>query len=236
VSSTDFDYPSQTTGLRVPYGPTLLDTCVIQNLMALGKKYGDDGRLSADGERRLLARFGEAYTGELVALDLLVEAYQRSGPPWVVSESSLIELEKVNGSKGRELRHWWFEWADYFRGCLDEDWYPEVDPEGLIVPRGPEVAEGQLTLAVAAALSPLSPECVPPFGPFRDAGDRALIREARRAGIPMILTTDLTSFWAHRRALYPLGIEIWRPTDLWRTVAHVHAVEVARWSSMLPAT
>jgi hypothetical protein len=163
-------------------------------------------------------------------------AYQRNGSPWVVSESSLIEFEKVNGSKGRKLRRWWFEWADYFQGCLDADWYPEVDPEGLIVPRGPEVAKGQLALAIAPALWPLSPECVPVFGPFRDTGDRALIRDARRAGIPMILTTDLTSLWTYRRALYPLGIEIWRPTDLWRTVANDHAVEVARWRSMLPAT
>jgi hypothetical protein len=234
VIATDFDYPSQRAGLRVPDGPMLLDTCVIQNLMALGE-YGEDGRLSIDGELLLLARFGDRYTDELVALDALVGVFQRNGPPWVVSESSLIELDRVNGTKGQRLREWWFEWADYFQGCLDADWYPELDSHGLVVPGGPEVAEGQLALAIAPSLWPLSAECVPAFGPFRDAGDRALIRDARRAGIPTILTTDLKSFWTNRRVLYPFGIEIWRPTDLWRTAARAHALEVARWRSMLPA-
>jgi hypothetical protein len=234
MSGSDLHYPSQKAGLRVPDGPTLLDTCVIQNLIALGK-HGEDGRLSAEGERLLVARFGESYVDELVALDLLVGAYERNGPPWVVSESSLIEFDKVDGAKGRELRQWWFEWAGYFQGCLDADWYPEVYPDGLIVARGPEVAEGQLALPVAAPLSPVSAPCVPAFAPFRDAGDRALIRDAWRSGIPTILTTDLKSFWANRRALYPFGIEIWRPSDLWRTVAYEHAVEVTRWRSMLPA-
>jgi hypothetical protein len=226
----DFDYPSQKAGLRVPEGPTLLDTCVIQNLMALGK-HGEDGRLTAEGERVLLARFGAPYTDELVALDCLVETYQRNGPPWVVSESSLIEFQKTNGAKSRELRQWWFEWADYFQGCLDADWYPDIDPHGLVIAGGPEVADGQLALSIVPALSP---DCVPSFGPFRDAGDRALIRDAMRAGIPTILTTDLKSFWANRRVLYPFGIGIWRPTDLWRTIARDHSLEVARWRAMLP--
>lgn len=108
VITTDFDYPSQKAGLRVPDGPMLLDTCVIQNLMALGE-YGEDGRLSTDGERQLLARFGDRYTDELVALDVLVEVFQRNGPPWFVSESSLVELDRVNGTKGQRLREWWFE-------------------------------------------------------------------------------------------------------------------------------
>jgi hypothetical protein len=56
-----------------------------------------------------------------------------------------------------------------------------------------------------------------------------------RAGIPAILTTDLKSFWRHRSALYSLGIEIWRPTDLCTTLCHEQAVEVARWRSALPA-
>jgi hypothetical protein len=233
VATADFDYPSQTSGLRVPNGPTLLDTSVIWNLMAIGE-HSDDGRLSADGERHLLVRLGEKHTDELVALDLLTAAYERNGSPWVVSETSLIEVEKRDGARGRKLRQWWHEWADYFQGCLDADWYPEVDADDLIVRRGPEVAEGQFALAVAPPLPRLSAECVPAFGPFRDAGDRALIRDALRAGIPTILTTDIRSFWANRRALYPFGIEVWRPTDLWRTVAHDRAVEVARWRAMLP--
>jgi hypothetical protein len=219
----DFDYPSQKAGLRVREGPTLLDTCVIQNLRALGT-YGEDGRLTADGALVLLSRFGARYTDELVALDCLVGAYGRNGPPWVVSESSLLELDKAGGTKGWELRQWWFEWADYFQGCLHAEWYPDLDLRGLVVNQGPEPGEGQLALPIAPRAAALSGDRVPSFGPFRDAGDRALIRDAMRAGIPTILTTDLRSFWANRRALYPFGIEIWRPSDLWRIIARDHAI------------
>jgi hypothetical protein len=36
------------------------------------------------------------------------------------------------------------------------------------------------------------------------------VRDALRAGIPAILTTDIRSFWARRHALYGYGIEVWR--------------------------
>jgi hypothetical protein len=210
----------------------LLDTCVIQNLRSLGD-VGEDGHLNDEGVGLLLSRFGATLTEELAALDAMLHVFERNGAPWVVSESSLIEFERVNGAKGHKLRGWWHEWAGYFNGCLDADWYPEIDPDGLIIQRGPEVADGQLALEIAPPLWPLSADCVPAFGPFADGGDRALIRDAMRAGISTILTTDLKSFWRHRRTLYPLGIEIWRPTDLWMTLCHEQAVEVARWRSAI---
>jgi hypothetical protein len=120
--------------------------------------------------------------------------------------------------KGHRLRQWWQEWADYFGGGIKESWYPHIDTERLVVRWSPEVAEEQLSLPVAPPLWPLAAECIPRLDPFTDAGDRALIRIAMRAGIPTILTTDINSFWSHRRAAYALGVEIWRPTDLWRTL------------------
>lgn len=212
----------------------LLDTCVIQNLKTIGD-VGEDGHLTDEGERILISRFGPTFTDELVALDGMLEVFERNGAPWVISESSLIEFEKVNGAKGHDLRQWWHEWARYFNGCLDEDWYPEIDPDGLIIQRGPQVADGQLALEVAPPLWPLSADCVPTFQPLDDAGDRALVRDAMRAGISTILTTDLKSFWRNRSALYPLGIEVWRPTDLWLTLCHEQAVEVARWRAAAQA-
>jgi hypothetical protein len=119
---------------------------------------------------------------------------------------------------GSGLREWWQQWADYFDGLYSEGWYPHVDAARLLIRNAPEVAVDQLSLPVEPARWPLDVECIPPFEPFRDAGDRALIRTAVRAGVPTILTTDLNSFWRYRRALYPLGIEIWRPTDLWKTL------------------
>lgn len=197
----------------------LLDTCVLQSLKLVMDTICEYGEYMTDEvEDHLLRRYPAPLGPELVALGVLIAVLGRNGPPWVVSESSLIEFEQLDSEKGRQLRRWWQEWADYFDGCLDGGWYPGLDAEALIVRRVPAVADGQLALAIEPARWPLAAECVFPFGPFPNAGDRALIRDALRAGIPAIVTTDLNSFWRHRRALYPLGIEIWRPTDLGKTL------------------
>jgi hypothetical protein len=54
------DYPSQRSGLQVPDGPILLDTCVIQNLMSLDEVFAYDGYVTDEDEPYLLARFGES--------------------------------------------------------------------------------------------------------------------------------------------------------------------------------
>lgn len=225
---TQLDYPSQRSGLQVPGGPILLDTCVLQNLKYVMGLVESDW-LDAESEDEILRRYPGALGAELVALADVAAVQQSNGPPWVVSETSLAEFAGTNGTKGRGLRTWWRDWADYVEACFDGGWYPELDVGDLSFRRGPEVADGQLALFEEPSSWPLSPECVPPFGPFRDAGDRALIRDAVRAGIPTILTTDLKSFWSNRHALFPLGIEIWRPSDLWRTLCHEQTAVVARW-------
>jgi hypothetical protein len=195
----------------------------------------DDQCMTEETADELLRRYPGGLGMELIALADVVNVLQRNGPPWVVAEVSLVEFDRAGGPKGGSLRRWWLEWADYVEGCREEGWYPLLDAASLLLQRAPTVAEGQQSLPVEAARWPLAPECVPSLGPFSDAGDRALIRVALRAGIPTILTTDLNSFWKHRRALYPLGIEIWRPTDLWKTLCHEQAVEVARWRALASA-
>jgi hypothetical protein len=32
--------------------------------------------------------------------------------------------------------------------------------------------------------------------------------------MPVILTTDLRTFWRHRFWLYEQGVEVWRPSDV----------------------
>lgn len=201
----------------------LLDTSVLQNLRVVMDVIADgegfaEGYLTDGDAENLLRRYPLPLGPELVALGDLMMVLERNGPPWVVSEASLIEFEPLHGTKGKQLRQWWSEWADYFDACLDGGWYPGLDVESLLIRQVPLVAQGQLSLEVEPQRPPLSAECVPAFGPFRDAGDRALIRTALRAGIPTILTTDLNSFWRHRHSLYPLGLEVWRPTDLWKTL------------------
>jgi hypothetical protein len=217
--SAAFDYPSQRSGLQFPVEPMLLDTSLLQHLKTVMDAMDEEYLTNAAADL-LLLRHPEPLGPELVALGELVTVLRRNGPSWVVSEASLIEFERLNNAKGAQFRQWWYEWADYFNGCLDGGWYPDIDPKPLIVRPLVTVADGQLSFSIEPARWSLSPECVPTFGPFRDAGDRALIRQALRAGLPTILTTDLRSFWRYRRALYPLGIEIWRPTDLWQTFQH----------------
>jgi hypothetical protein len=226
-----FDYPSQRSGLQIPAKPMLLDTCLLQHLRFVMDTL-DHEYMTDQAAELILRRHPEPLGAELMALGDVASVLQRNGPPWVISEISLIEFERAHGPKGESLRRWWLEWADYVEGCREEGWYPALDTASLLLQRSPTVAEGQQSLPVEAARWPLAAECVPTFGPFSDAGDRALIRVALRAGVPTILTTDLNSFWRHRRALYPLGIEVWRPSDLWKTLYHEQAVEVARWRAL----
>jgi hypothetical protein len=228
-----FDYPSQRSGLQFPAEPMLLDTCLLQHLKFVMDTVDDDC-MSEQAADEILRRYPGALGTELLALGDVVSVLQRNGPPWVVSEISLIEFDQLQGPKGNSLRRWWLEWADYAEGCRDGGWYPVLDAACLLLQRSPTVAEGQQSLPVEAARWPLAAECVPTFGPFSNAGDRALIRVAQRAGIPTILTTDLNSFWRHRRVLYPLRIEVWRPSGLWKTLCHERALEVARWRALTP--
>jgi hypothetical protein len=176
----------------------------------------DGEHMSDEVEEDILRRFPSRLGSELVALGDLAAVFHR--PPWVVSEASLVEFERLDNRKGAQLRRWWREWADYFGNDLDAGWHPDIDSEPLLIRQPSMVIDGQQALPIEPARSPLSADCVPTFGPFLDAGDRVLIRSALRAGIPTILTTDLNSLWRHRRCLYPLGIEVWRPTDVWKTL------------------
>jgi hypothetical protein len=214
---TPLDYPSQRRGVCSPAEPMLLDTCAIQHMkLVMDRTEGEF--MSDEDANELLRRYRGSLGPELVALGDLFALLERNGPPWVVAETSLIEFEQLDSVKGGQLRRWWHDWADYCESCLDGGWYPGLDVAALLLRSGPPVIPGQLALPVEPALWPLADECIPPLGPFMDAGDRALIRIAMRAGIPTILTTDLNSFWRHRRAAYALGVEIWRPTDLWQTL------------------
>jgi hypothetical protein len=195
----------------------LLDTCVLQHLKYVMDSL-DGEYISDEVEEDILRRFPSRLGSELVALGDLAAVFHRNGPPWVVSEASLVEFERLDNRKGVLLRQWWREWADYFGNDLDAGWYPGIDPEPLVIRPPSTEIDGQQALPIEPARPLLSSECVPAFGPFLDAGDRVVIRSALRAGIPTILTTDLKSFWRHRRCLYPLGIEVWRPTDVLKTL------------------
>jgi len=187
----------------------LLDTCLLQHLQFVMDLLGE-AFVWPDGTwAQLRRRYGPGLGEDLIALgEAIALMHPRVPPPWVVSETSLLEIERLGGPKGGALRAWWWEWAHFWEGCADD--YPAVATVELASHSAP-IAPGQLSLFEAPSC-PLT-ERGAPLGPFEDAGDRALIRDALRAGVPAILTTDLRSFWSRRRSLSHLGIEVWRPRD-----------------------
>jgi hypothetical protein len=74
----------------------LLDTCLLQNLEKVMETTGDEYDLSDEDVQHLIERYGPTLGPELVALAYLVIVLGRNDlPPWLVSEVSLIEFEKL---------------------------------------------------------------------------------------------------------------------------------------------
>ncbi len=198
----------------------LLDTCAVQHLDTVLALCGDEHSLDEEFARTLLTRYGLKLGPELLALAGLYAEFRGNGAPWAVSETSLAELACVGGGRGTALRDWWFDLWHYWDSC--EEFFPEIDYSGLAWPQ-PDVSPDQLALFEMDAAIPGHAALGEPLARLRDVGDRALVRDAIRAGIPSILTTDLRSFWSRRRDIYAYGIEVWRPTE----VLHVYRGETA---------
>jgi hypothetical protein len=200
----------------------LLDTCLLQHLEFVMDLLGDALRWPAGSTSWLVHCYGEQLGGDLIALgEIIVFLLPRQPLPWIVSETSLLELQRLGGAKGSRLRAWWYEWAEFWEGCAEV--YPEILTEALAPPLT-TLGPGQLALFEIPSRSRLDLESSAPLGSLRDAGDRALVRDAMRCGIPTILTTDLRSLWSHRQSLYVAGIEVWRPRDLLATLVAPLAV------------
>jgi hypothetical protein len=196
----------------------LLDTCAVQHLHLVWSwqpkaKSGCWARSEMAGIR---ARYGTRLGEEFLALYDLVKCgyFDFDGHPWVVSQRSLKEIERTQGDKGNALRAWWQSWADHWNAYLDaypgEEAWPGVDIRRLLRPEATVHAHQlSLPLGISESWTVAGLERLP------DVGDRALVCDARRSGVRAILTTDIRSFWNHRHAVFALGIEIWRPTDVW---------------------
>jgi hypothetical protein len=191
----------------------LLDTCLVQHLEHVAA-FGDDWNSS--GVDEVFQQFPTPLGTEIVALGDLLYMYSSRGdsPGWAVGRVSRIELEASRRSRLGAAYRWWWEMA-YFWDAMAAEWPEWSHLRRLGWEPAPAVSEHQLSFDLQDRRgSQLG--AIPSFGPFRDIGDRAMIIEAIRHGFPAILTTDLRSFWRHRRWLYPFRVEVWRPTDLMR--------------------
>src|SRR4051794_19684405 len=121
--------------------PMLLDTCALQHLKYVSERLDDNSYLGDEEADLIHRRFGSRFGDEIVALGDLVSVLHHNGPAWLISETSLVEFERAPARKKDALRRWWSEWADYMHGCIDADWYPEIDVESLSIQHGPDVHE-----------------------------------------------------------------------------------------------
>jgi hypothetical protein len=215
------DYASRRHGSESPPSPMLLDTCLIQHLEFVMDILGEEFVWPADTDSWLTRRYGAELGSDLIALgNAVAYTYPRGDPPWAVSQTSWEEVAQIGGEKGSRLRGWWQDWAAYWEGLCEA--FPDVDADALWQPV-PAEDPNQLELFVAPRERGYERAIDEGFGPFADLGDRALICDALRANVPAILTTDIRSFWTHREWLHQVGIEVWRPRDLWAAVG-AHAV------------
>ena len=191
----------------------LLDTCVVQNMEWVWSRIDDDApEPSPTDDEQIRRRYGDAFASELFALEELAYRLRWSrGFPWLVSQEARDELMRVSGAKGDGLTTGW----QFFAGH-NEDWAPDcfgpVAPAMLLQRPGPMLSPVMLKgLGVDTEEQVIAPDG--PLRSLRDEGDRLLVRTALLAGVRGILTTDLRSFWSQRETLFPLGIEVWRPSD-----------------------
>ena len=197
-------YPSQCVPPHLPPEPMLLDTCTIQHLEWARRNVRDGSQTAFETLERVQKRVGAALAVELSAL-VDLERMACDELPFCVSLTSRHELSAAPAARRGALLAEWDDWAEHAQSVVE------------------------LSAAVVAALvgnaapAPVHPDQLgipgivqqhAVLGPFGGAGDCALIRDALRAEVPVILTTDLRTFWRHRFWLYEQGVEVWRPSDV----------------------
>lgn len=198
-----------------PPEPQLLDTCVVQNLDWVDHRIDSYGPIVWDegAVAGLMNRYGPELANDLIDLGVLYKGFEdRGGYPWLVSRGVEEEVGFAKGAKGKRL----LSLLEFFRGHQD-DWFDDTYPG---------IAKGLLSARRSVRVSPLllrglgvtSVEQIysvsGPLSFLPDAGDRMVAAEALIANVPVLLTTDRQTFWAHRVELDALGLAVMRPTEL----------------------
>lgn len=201
-----------------PPEPQLLDTCVLQNLdwidrrieSARGCVTWDDASF-AD----IAQRYGPELPNDLLDLGTLYKEFQnRSGYPWLVSEAAQAEFSLAGDIKGVRLN----SLLDFFRGHQD-DWCDDAYPglaKGLLFPSRRIRVSPLLLRALGVTAVDQIPSETGPLSFLPDGGDRLVAAQALIANIPVVLTTDRSTFWRHRAELNAFGLAVMRPAELLR--------------------
>jgi len=197
-----------------PPEPHLLDTCVLQNLDWIDRKIqAASGNWTKESEQNMQQQFGVELANDLLDLGTLYKRFEYDGGyPWLVCNAAVDEAAVLRNAKGDGIRQ-----LIQFLIRHQEDWVGDAYPG---------IAQGLLLANRRARVSPLilrglgvsSPEeVVDPQGPLAflpDRGDRLVAAHALLANIPVILTTDRRTFWAHREQMLTFGVRLLRPSEL----------------------
>jgi hypothetical protein len=197
-----------------PPEPHLLDTCVLQNLDWVNRKIqAGRGTWTEEAERELQAHFGVELANDLLDLGTLYKRFEDDGGyPWLVCNAAVDEAAVLRSAKGDGIRLLVEFLIDH-----QEDWVGSAFPgiaQGLLLAN----RRARVSPLILRGLSVSSPEeVVDPRGPLAflpDRGDRLVASHALLANVPVILTTDRRTFWAHREKMLALGVRVLRPSEL----------------------
>ena len=198
-----------------PPEPQLLDTCILQNLDWVDRQIEEKSQVVWDEESivELSKKYGNELANDLIDLGTLYKTFEYYGSyPWLICEQNLTEVARSTGDRHTRLRDI-FTFFGSHQDDLSSDVYPTV-------------SAGLLRIANLKGISPVllkglgirSPEQVfsahGPISFLPDEGDRRIVGYAILANIPVVLTTDRSTFWKHRTRLGELGLTALRPTEL----------------------
>jgi hypothetical protein len=198
-----------------PLEPQLLDTCILQNLDWVDRQIDEKSSVVWDNESiaQLSKKYGSELANDLIDLGILYKTFEYYGSyPWLISEQNLSEISQSTGDRQTRLRNIF----TFFGGHQDD----------LACDAYPAVSAGLLRVTNLKRVSPLllrglgiscSEQVFSAHGPLSflpDEGDRRIAGYAILANIPVVLTTDRSTFWKHRTRFVELGLTVLRPTEL----------------------
>lgn len=202
------------TTIIPPPEPQLLDTCVLQNLDWIDKKLEQSEVVTWDDESiaALRDQYGYELASDLLHLGTLYKGFEyRGGYPWLVCDHSLTEIRKTRGNRLERL-----EGINHFiNGFLEEkscDSFPGV-ATGLLKADNLDSVSSVLLKGLGLVRAADMFLINGPLSFLPDHGDRVIAGHAIFANVPVVLTTDRTTFWKHRERLAAFGLRVMRPTE-----------------------
>jgi len=198
-----------------PPEPQLLDTCVLQNLDWIHRQIEINGSVvQNDAEMLKLARrYGTELVKDLQALHTMYQHHEHhSGYPWLVCIAAVEEAKLLGGAKGESLR----QLIEFLAGH-QADWSIEAYPgiaQGLLLTNKVRRVSPLILRALGVKSIDDVHQAHGPLSFLPNRGDRLMAAYALLSNIPVLVTTDRKTFWAHRERIANLGLQVMRPVEL----------------------